>query len=99
MKGMRKTFPMRRLLFPRCPDPNWSHVRAPAGAASGLGTCICVCRPGGMIVMGNWTPEGHVGTDVLKVIGKHVPPPPYFPSPLLWGDEFSCRDHLKLCRL
>jgi SAM-dependent methyltransferase len=52
-----------------------------------------VCRPGGKIIMGNWTPEGHVG-QMLKVIGKHVPPPPYYPSPLLWGDETTCRQRL-----
>ena len=55
---------------------------------------IRACRPGGMIVMGNWTPDGHVG-QMFKVIGKHVPPPPYFPTPLLWGDEFSCRERFK----
>jgi hypothetical protein len=49
-----------------------------------------VCVPGGKIIMGNWTPEGHVG-QMFKVIGKHVPPPPYFPSPLLWGNEATCR--------
>jgi SAM-dependent methyltransferase len=52
-----------------------------------------VCRPGGRIVMGNWTPEGHVG-QMFKVIGKHVPPPPIFPSPLLWGNEPTVRDRL-----
>jgi SAM-dependent methyltransferase len=50
-----------------------------------------VCRPGGRIVMGNWTPEGHVG-QMFKAIGAHVPPPPNFPSPLLWGTESACRD-------
>ena len=40
--------------------------------------------------MGNWTPDGHIG-QMFKVIGKHVPPPPGFPSPLLWGDEATCR--------
>jgi SAM-dependent methyltransferase len=49
-----------------------------------------VCRPGGTIIMGNWTPEGHIG-QMFKVIGKHVPPPPFVPSPLLWGDETTCR--------
>ena len=52
-----------------------------------------VCRPGGNIIMGNWTPEGHIG-QMFKVIGKHVPPPSYFPSPLLWGDETTCRQRL-----
>ena len=54
---------------------------------------IRVCRPGGRIIMGNWTPEGHIG-QMFKVIGKHVPPPPNFPSPLLWGDEATCRKRL-----
>ena len=52
-----------------------------------------VCRPGGTIIMGNWTPEGHVG-QMFKIIGRHVPPPPNFPSPLLWGDEATCRTRL-----
>lgn len=52
-----------------------------------------VCRPGGRIIMGNWTSEGHVG-QMFKVIGKHVPPPPHVPSPLLWGDEATCRQRL-----
>lgn len=50
-----------------------------------------VCRPAGRIVMGNWTPDGHIG-QMFKVIGKHVPPPAIFPSPLLWGTEAACRD-------
>lgn len=53
---------------------------------------IRVCRPGGRIVMGNWTPEGHVG-QMFKVIARHLPPPPV-PSPLLWGDEATCRRRL-----
>lgn len=52
-----------------------------------------VCRPGGRIVMGNWTPEGFIGK-MFKVIGKHVPPPPLMPSPLLWGDEATVRERL-----
>lgn len=52
---------------------------------------IRVCAPGGRILMGNWTPEGHVG-QMFKVIGKHVPPPPHFPSPLLWGNEATVRE-------
>jgi len=52
-----------------------------------------VCKPGGRIIMGNWTPQGHIG-QMFKVIGKYVPPPPYFPSPLLWGDEATCRQRL-----
>ena len=52
---------------------------------------VRVCRPGGKVIMGNWTPEGHIG-QMFKVIGKHVPPPANFPSPLLWGNESTCRE-------
>jgi SAM-dependent methyltransferase len=45
-----------------------------------------VCRPGGVIAMGNWTPAGFVG-QMFKIVGKHVPPPADMPSPLLWGDR------------
>jgi SAM-dependent methyltransferase len=55
---------------------------------------VRVCRPGGRIVMGNWTPEGFVGR-MFKTIGRHVPPPPLMPSPLLWGDEASVRERLR----
>jgi SAM-dependent methyltransferase len=55
---------------------------------------VRVCRPGGRIVMGNWTPEGFVG-QMFKTIGKHVPPPPLMPSPLLWGDEATVRERLR----
>jgi SAM-dependent methyltransferase len=52
-----------------------------------------VCRPGGMIAMGNWTPGGFVGK-MFKIIGKHIAPPG-MPSPLLWGDEAVVRDRLR----
>lgn len=54
---------------------------------------VRVCRPGGRIVMGNWTPEGFVG-QMFKVIGGHVPPPALMPSPLLWGAESTVRERL-----
>jgi SAM-dependent methyltransferase len=50
-----------------------------------------VCKASGRIIMGNWTPEGHIG-QMFKVIGKHVPPPSIFPSPLLWGSETTVRE-------
>lgn len=55
---------------------------------------IRVCRPGGRIVMANWTPEGFVG-QMFKTIGKHVPPSPLMPSPLLWGTEAAVRERLQ----
>lgn len=45
-----------------------------------------VCRPGGTIAMGNWTPTGFVG-NMFRVTAKHVPPPQGIPAPSLWGDE------------
>jgi 2-polyprenyl-3-methyl-5-hydroxy-6-metoxy-1,4-benzoquinol methylase len=51
------------------------------------------CRSGGRIVMANWTPEGFVG-QMFKIIGKHVPPSPLMPSPLLWGLEATVRERL-----
>lgn len=50
-----------------------------------------VCRPGGRIVMANWTPQGFVG-QMFKVIGKHLPPPSIMASPVLWGDEAKVRE-------
>jgi ubiquinone/menaquinone biosynthesis C-methylase UbiE len=49
------------------------------------------CRPGGRIAMANWTPGGFIG-QMFKIVGKHVPPPPGMPSPLLWGDEATVRE-------
>jgi SAM-dependent methyltransferase len=63
-----------------------------------------VCRPGGKIIMGNWTPTGFVG-QMFKLQGKHVPPPALMPPPVKWGDEEIVRErfqngisHLKLNR-
>ena len=63
-----------------------------------------VCRPGGKIVMGNWTPVGFVG-QMFKLHGKHVPPPAIMAPPLQWGAEEIVRErfrdgisHLKLSR-
>jgi len=55
---------------------------------------IRVCRPGGRIVMANWTPEGHIG-QMFKIIGKHVPPSPLMSPPMKWGDEATVRERLK----
>jgi ubiquinone/menaquinone biosynthesis C-methylase UbiE len=52
---------------------------------------IRVCRPGGRIAMANWTPTGFIG-QMFKMVGKHVPPPPGVPSPVLWGDEGIIRE-------
>ena len=51
-----------------------------------------VCRPGGAIVLANWTPEGQVG-DMFRIMGRYLPPPPsYALPPSLWGREDHVRD-------
>jgi len=50
-----------------------------------------VCKPGGLIALASWTPEGQVG-DLFKIMGTYMPaPPPYASPPALWGDEEHVR--------
>ncbi|MES2307025.1 MAG: class I SAM-dependent methyltransferase [Gemmatimonadota bacterium] len=49
-----------------------------------------VCRPGGRIVMANWTPEGHIG-QMFRILGAYLPLSPLMPSPMKWGDESTLR--------
>jgi ubiquinone/menaquinone biosynthesis C-methylase UbiE len=51
---------------------------------------IRVCRPGGLIAMANWTPEGFVGKS-FQVAAEMVPPPAGLPAPALWGKEQTVR--------
>ena len=52
---------------------------------------VRVCRPGGLIGLVNWTPEGQVG-EMLKLMGRYLPAPPDYASPPpLWGDEGHLR--------
>lgn len=51
---------------------------------------IRVCRPGGLIAMGNWTPQGFVGK-MFQASAKMAPPPPGIPPSVLWGDEATVR--------
>lgn len=52
-----------------------------------------VTRPGGQVVMGNWTPESFVG-EFFRTVAQHAPPPD-MPSPLLWGDEGTVRERFR----
>ena len=47
---------------------------------------IRVCKPGGFVAMGNWTPEHFVG-QMFKIGSTHVPPPPGMSVPVQWGSE------------
>lgn len=53
-----------------------------------------VARPGAIIALANWTPEGFIGR-MFDVFKAHVPPVPGIPSPLLWGDEAIVRTRLR----
>lgn len=48
-----------------------------------------VCRPGGIIAMANWTPDGFIG-QMFKAISKHIAPSG-MPAPVLWGEESVVR--------
>lgn len=52
---------------------------------------VRVCRVGGHIVMGNWTPQGAMGK-MLGIIARYSPLPPGMSPPALWGDEETVRD-------
>jgi SAM-dependent methyltransferase len=50
-----------------------------------------VCRPGGRIVLCNWTPQGFIGR-LFRTLGAHMPAPPAgVQPPPLWGDEEHVR--------
>jgi SAM-dependent methyltransferase len=49
-----------------------------------------VCRPGGVIALASWTPDGFIG-ELFRTIAKHVPPPAGVPSPMLWGTKAHLR--------
>jgi SAM-dependent methyltransferase len=50
-----------------------------------------VCRPGGLLAMANWTPEGFVGKS-FEVTARHMAPLPGVLPPVLWGKEEVVRE-------
>lgn len=52
-----------------------------------------VCRSGGFIAMGNWTPTGVTG-QMFKAVSSHVPPPAGMLPPILWGVDATVRERL-----
>ena len=52
-----------------------------------------VTKPGGLIALANWTPEGFIGK-MFQVFKAHVAPPAGIPSPLEWGNENIVRQRL-----
>lgn len=54
---------------------------------------IRVCRPGGRIALGSWTPGGFIG-QMFNTVARHAPPPPGVPAPVQWGQETIVRQRL-----
>jgi len=50
-----------------------------------------VLRPGGVIAVACWTPEGSIGR-MFMTVGSLLPPPPGFQPPILWGTEDHVRE-------
>jgi len=50
------------------------------------GELVRVCRPGGKIGMGNWTPDGFWG-QAFALVGRYLPPPEGVRPPTEWGTE------------
>jgi ubiquinone/menaquinone biosynthesis C-methylase UbiE len=49
-----------------------------------------VCRPGGVIGLASWTPEGFIG-EMFRLVGKYIPPTAGLVPPVRWGDEGHLR--------
>lgn len=50
-----------------------------------------VCRPGGRIGLANWTPDGFIG-EMLRIVGRYVPPPAGVRPATRWGTEDGLRE-------
>ena len=49
-----------------------------------------VVRPGGIVAMANWTPDGFIG-QMFRVFARFIAPPG-MPAPTLWGQEDVVRE-------
>jgi len=49
------------------------------------------CRPGGVVALANWTPDGFIG-ELFRTVSRYVPPPAGLQSPALWGTASRVRD-------
>ena len=45
-----------------------------------------VCRPGGLIALASWTPDGFIG-ETFRIFSSYLPPAPGLQPPVRWGDE------------
>ena len=53
-----------------------------------------VLKPGGRLIMANWTPDGFIG-QMVKLVARHAPLPPVMSSPFQWGEEDLVRARLQ----
>jgi ubiquinone/menaquinone biosynthesis C-methylase UbiE len=86
-------------------DDSFDRVSSVFGAmfapdqAKAAAELVRVCRPGGVIAVTAWTPEG-VNGQMFATIGKHLPPPPEgFQPPVLWGTEDRVRELFAGCEV
>ncbi len=98
-EGMEITFEVGDAEDLSYPDASFDVVLSTIGvmfcpdqekAASEL---LRVTKPGGKIGLASWTPDSFTG-NMLKTVGKHVPPPPGIKPPSLWGTEERLRELL-----
>jgi ubiquinone/menaquinone biosynthesis C-methylase UbiE len=52
---------------------------------------VRVCKPGGRIGMGNWTPSGFWG-QAFALVARHLPPPAGVRPPPEWGTEHRLKE-------
>jgi len=98
-EGMEITFEVGDAEDLPYPDASFDVVLSTLGVMfcpnqeKAAGELLRVCRSGGKIGLANWTPDGFIG-NMLKTVGKHVPPPPGVKPPPLWGTEERLRELL-----
>jgi ubiquinone/menaquinone biosynthesis C-methylase UbiE len=51
---------------------------------------VRVCRPGGVIGLASWTPEGFIG-EMFRLFSKYIPPAAGLAPAIRWGDEAHLR--------
>src|SRR4029078_1212743 len=50
------------------------------------GELVRVCRPGGLIALPSWPPDGFIG-ETFRIFSSYLPPAPGLQPPVRWGDE------------
>ncbi len=98
-EGMNITFEVGDAEDLSYPDASFDVVLSTLGVMfcpdqeKAAGELLRVCRSGGKIGLANWTPDSFIG-NMLRTVGKHVPPPPGVKPPPLWGTEERLRELL-----